>query len=167
MASGSFTGTTNNEYIKPTIVWSSVPNEDTNSSVVTATLKYSRTNTGYTTYGTGTFSLTINGNTKTETKTITITYDSNTVAITHTVTVAHNSDGTKSITISATGGIPSTSFTSTSISKTVTLDTIDRGLMWVRVSGTWRHAQPWVRVSGTWRKAKAYGRISGTWRLGL
>ncbi len=124
--SGTFYGTTNNEYVRPKIVWSATQSVSGNYSTVKATLYYSRTNTGYTTYGTGTFKLTINGNSASVTKKIEITYNSNTVAVTHTVQVGHNSDGTKSITISATGGISGTSFTSTSISATVTLDTIPR-----------------------------------------
>lgn len=126
MASGSFTGTTSSTLITPTITWSSTTNTAGNYSTVTAKLTYSRNNTGYTTYGTWIGSLTINGNTANATKVLTITYNSNTVAITHTVTVNHNSDGAKSITISATGGMESTSLTSTTISKTVALDTIPR-----------------------------------------
>lgn len=124
--SGTFYGTTNNEYVRPKIVWSATQSVSGNYSTVKATLYYSRTNTGYTTYGTGTFKLTINGNSASVTKKIEITYNSNTVAVTRTVQVGHNSDGTKSITISATGGIPGTSFSSTSISATVTLNTIPR-----------------------------------------
>lgn len=126
MANGSFTGTTSNDRIQPKITWSSTPNTAGNYSTVTATLTYSRTNTGYTTGGTWSGSLTINGNKATATKRFNITYNSNTVAITHTVQVAHNSDGKKSITISATGGMDGTTLTSTSISSTVTLDTIPR-----------------------------------------
>lgn len=126
MASGSFTGTTSNDKVEPKITWSGTPNTAGNYSTVKATLTYSRTNTGYTTYGTWSGGLTINGNKVTGSKRIEITYNSNTVAITHTVTVPHNADGSKSITISATGGMPDTSMTSTSISKTVTLDTIPR-----------------------------------------
>lgn len=126
MASGSFTGTTSNDRIQPKITWSSTPNTAGNYSTVTATLTYSRTNTGYTTGGSWSGSLTINGNKATATKRFNITYNSNTVAITHTVQVTHNSDGAKSITISATGGMEGTTLTSTSISATVTLDTIPR-----------------------------------------
>lgn len=126
MASGSFTGATGNQYIKPKITWSSTPNTAGNYSTVTATLTYSRTNTGYTTGGTWSGSLTINGNKTTGTKRINISYNSNTVAITHTVQVDHNADGKKSITISATGSMSGTTLSSTTISDTVTLDTIPR-----------------------------------------
>lgn len=124
--SGTFYGTTGNEYIRPKIVWKATQSVSGNYSTVTATLYYSRTNSGYTTKGTGSFSLTINGNKASASKAVTITYNSNTVAITHKVQVAHNANGSKSITISATGSISGTTLSSTSISDTVTLDTIPR-----------------------------------------
>lgn len=128
MASGSFTGKTSNTYIVPKITWSSVVNTTGNYSDVTATLTYSRTNT----YADGTSgnwsgSITINGVTHTGSKRITITYNSNTQAISNTVRVYHNDNGSKSITIKATGSISGASLTSTTISQTVVLDTIARG----------------------------------------
>jgi len=124
--SGTFYGTTNNENIRPKIVWKATQSLTGNYSTVTATLYYSRTNTGYTTKGTGSFSLTINGNKVSASKYVTLTYNSNTVAITHKVQVSHNANGSKSITISATGSISGTTMSSTTISSTVTLDTIPR-----------------------------------------
>ena len=126
MASGTITGSTGNQYIDAKIVWSSTANNSANTSSVTAALYYKRNNTGYTTYGSGTFSITINGSKKTNTTTITITESAWVKAVEHTVTVSHNSDGSKSIGISSTGSIPSTSLSSTSCSGTVTLDTIPR-----------------------------------------
>lgn len=123
---GSFTGSTSNEYVQPKIVWSAKQSISGNYSNVTATLYYSRTNTGYTTHGTWSGSITINGTQATAKKIIEITYNSNTVAISSTVQVKHNADGKKSITISASGGISGTTMTSTTISSTVTLDTIAR-----------------------------------------
>lgn len=136
MASGNFTGSTNNQYIQPKITWTAAPDTDGNFSTVTATLTYSRTNTGYETYGTWEGWLTINGNKKTASKYLEIAYNSNTVAITHTVKVNHNADGSKNITISAGGGIPGTSFSSTSISKTVALDNIPRASSISGISGS-------------------------------
>lgn len=124
--SGTFYGTTSNQYIKPKIVWSATQSISGNSSTVTATLYYSRTNTGYTTTGNGTFTITINGSSYTLKKRVTLTYNSNTQAVAYTANVAHNADGSKSITIKATGSISGTTLTSTSISSTVTLDTIPR-----------------------------------------
>ena len=123
---GTFYGSTSNQYIQPKIVWKATQSITGNYSTVTATLYYSRTNSGYGTYGTGTFGITINGSTETVTKEITIGYNSNTLAVTHSVKVNHNDDGSKQITISGSGSISGTTFTSTTISSTVTLDTIPR-----------------------------------------
>ena len=57
--SGAFTGTTGNQYIFPTIKWSAVQSQDGNYSDVTATLYYSRSNSGYTTSGTWSGGITI------------------------------------------------------------------------------------------------------------
>lgn len=124
--SGTFYGTTTNAKVKPRIVWSAVQNTAGNYSDVTATLSYSRTNTGYTTAGLWAGSITINGTTKSESRNISVTYNSNTQAITATVRVYHDDYGEKSLTISATGSIGVSSVTATSISATVTLDTIAR-----------------------------------------
>lgn len=124
--SGTFYGTTSNQYIQPKIVWSATQSISGNSSTVTATLYYSRTNKGYTTEGNGSFSITINGVKTTASKRITLTYNSNTQAMSATVNVPHNADGSKSVAISATGSLSGTTLTSTSISSTVTLDTIPR-----------------------------------------
>lgn len=124
--SGSFTGTTNSSVITPKIVWSGVQSVTGNYTDVTATLSYSRTNSGYTTYGTWSGSISINGTKTSGSKYVEITYNSNTATLSVTTRVYHNSDGTKSITISASGGISGTSLQSTTISATVTLTTIPR-----------------------------------------
>lgn len=123
----SFTidGYTSNQYIDARIVWTSLQDNDANTSKVTATLQYRRTNTGYTTDGTGTFSITINGKTTSVTKYLKINTEWVT-AIESTVTVAHDSDGSKSISISGEGSIPGTSLVSTFVSGKVTLPTIPR-----------------------------------------
>lgn len=125
MASGTISGTTNNAGISSKIVWSSVVDVDANTSSVTATLYYKRLN-NYTTYGTGSFTLAIGGTEKTENNYITIKYGEWTKAITLTATVSHTSDGTKSVVISAEGGIDGTTLESTDCSATITLDTIPR-----------------------------------------
>lgn len=126
--SGSFTGTTSNSHVQPKITWSATQSVSGNYSDVTATLTYSRTNSGYTTSGKWNGSITINGTTTSGSSSgqIYITQNSNTFAMSATTRVYHNSDGTKEITISATGTIPAASLSSTSISGTVTLDTIPR-----------------------------------------
>ncbi len=124
--SGTINGSTANQYIDAKIVWSATQSIDGNYSMVTATLYYSRNNTGFTTSGTWNGSITINGTKKTGTSTLSITYNSNTQAITNTVKVPHNNDGTKTITISATGSMPSTTLSSTSVSGSAVLTTIPR-----------------------------------------
>lgn len=125
--SGTITGSTSNQYIDSKIIWSATQSISGNYSTVTATLYYSRNNSGYTTRGTWTGSITINGVTTTgDSKYITITEDSNTVAMTCTQKVNHNADGTKTITISASGKISGTTLESTSLSKSITLNTIPR-----------------------------------------
>lgn len=125
MVSGTFTGTTNNTGITPKVEWSAMPNFNTNTSTVTATLYYERNN-HYTTYGTGSFTLEIDSEKKTESKYIEIFYGQWTEAITLTVEVPHENDGTKSIMIDARGGIDGTTFSWTMCSARVNLDTIPR-----------------------------------------
>lgn len=102
MAGGSFnlnitSGTT---HLKSKINWSSSSNgSSANSSNVTASMVMWRDNSGYTTYGNGTFSITIDGNTNSQNKSYSFTNSESTI-LSHTVTVPHNSDGTKTITIS-------------------------------------------------------------------
>lgn len=124
--SGTIKGTTNNEFVSCKIVWSASQSISGNYTDVTATLSFSRTNTGYTTSGTFTGNLYINGVATAFSKYASITYNSNTVICTATTRVYHNDDGSKSITISATGGRSSPYLGIQSCSATVTLDTIPR-----------------------------------------
>ncbi len=128
MASGSFTGTTGNRFIRAQIVWSSTPNTLNNRSTVTATLYYSKSSSSSAgTYGTIECVLTINGSSKAFDQRIVLDPNDTWVEVgSHTVTVDHTSDGTKSIAISATGGIPGLSFSTTNCSATVILDKIPR-----------------------------------------
>lgn len=126
MAGSTINGTTGNQYIDSCIVWTSTPNNDANTSTVTAALYYKRNNTGFTTSGTGSFSITIAGVKKSASKTMTITGSAWALAMEATVTVSHDADGGKDVTISAAGSIPSTTLSSTSCSDTVSLDTIPR-----------------------------------------
>lgn len=126
MAKGSFNVSTSNKYIKGKVEWSSSTNVSGNYSNVTASLRLSRTNTGYTTWGDGTFYIRINGVTVSNSKSFTIKYNSNTLMVSGTVKVPHNSDGTKSITISAWGSIPGAGLSMSTQSGTAKLDTIPR-----------------------------------------
>lgn len=126
MASGTINGTTANEYISSKIEWSSKADNTNNRSTVTAALYYRRTNSGYTTYGYRYCSITINGVKCSANGAITITEHEWVKAAEGTVTVDHNSDGTKSIDISAEGYVGGTTLKSTSCSGTAKLDSIPR-----------------------------------------
>jgi hypothetical protein len=125
MASGTIYGSTNNEYIDAKIEWSSVADHNLNKSTVTASLWYKRNNSGFITQGTGIFSITVAGATKKETKAVTIT-ENDWVKVVEIVgvVVTHKSDGTRSVAMSASGSIPGTTLSSTSVSDTVQIDTI-------------------------------------------
>lgn len=126
MASGYLNVSTSNGYVSGQIQWSSSTDVNSNTSTVTATLYLNRTNTGYTTYGSGTFYLTINGNQTSNSQQFSISYGSNTVMVSHTVPVSHESDGSKSITISASGSISGAGLSMSTQSCTAVLDTIPR-----------------------------------------
>ena len=126
MAGGTIYGSTGNQYIDAKIVWESIPNNSMNFSSVTAKLYYKRNNTGFKTYGTGSFSITIDGKAQSVSEYLTITESEWVLAMSATKTVSHNNDGKKTITISAAGYISDTTLTSTSCSGRVTLDTIPR-----------------------------------------
>lgn len=126
MASGNIGATSNNTYVVGNLSWSSTTNTAENYSDVYAELRMWRNNSGYTTSGTGTWTIGIDGNNLTESRSVTLTQNSNTLIIATTVRIYHNSDGTKQVYIGANGGIPGTSYTTTSCGATVTLDTIAR-----------------------------------------
>lgn len=153
MASGSFTGTTSNDKIIPKITWSSKQNIEGNYSDVTVTLTYSRTNSGYTTSGRFSGSITIDGTKTTDSldvneAQISITYNSNTFAMKATKRVHHNDDGSKKITISATGSLSGeSSLTYTKISDEVTLDTIPRAATLTSAPNFNDHDNPVIQYS--------------------
>lgn len=130
MASGTITGTTSNKYISAKIEWSSTADTANNKSTVTAKLYYMKSTASTTaTSGVINATITINGNkyTYNSGNSKTLPVDGKWYYITeHEVVVAHNSDGKKSITISATGGMTGSSFTSTSLSGTAVLTDIPR-----------------------------------------
>lgn len=123
MASGVINGTTSNSKIIAKIEWASWLDPYRLQSYVKASLWLKRTNTGYKTYGSGTFTIKIGSQTFKETGTYEI--EDKWVCIMQVEdsdAINHDSDGTKSIKISATGSMPGTSLTSVSCSKTVDLD---------------------------------------------
>lgn len=128
MASGSFTGTTGNKFIKARIEWSSTPDTLKNQSTVTATLYYAKsTNSTAATTGPLECWLTIAGSSQRFSQRITLNPNGAWVKIgSHSVIVDHTPDGSQSVNINATGGIPGLTFSTTNCSATVILDKIPR-----------------------------------------
>ena len=123
---GTIYGTTNNAFIQSAIDWYYESSVEKNSTVILAKLYYRRTNTGYVTGGTGSFTITINGKTVTKSG-VSLEISTGWVeAMSASVEVLHNADGTKSVAISATGSLPPSSLTSTNCGGTVALPTIPR-----------------------------------------
>ena len=126
---GTINGTTSNKYITAKIEWSATQNITNNTSTVTATLYYKKSSdSSERTAGRYSGNISINGvSTTIELDELYLaTDDIWKQAGTATINVEHNTDGSKSITISATGGCPNTTFKSTSLSSIVTLDAIPR-----------------------------------------
>lgn len=166
MASGRIPVETANTYIDGNIIWSSTTNVNNNTSTVTAELRLRRNNTGYTTYGTGTFTIVIDGNSKSNTQYYEITHNSNTLMVKHSVVVPHNDDGKKTITISAYGSIGGTTLSSSSASGKAVLDNIPRFRGVIAVGSKWREfTEGYIVVSGKWRQIiGAYVVVGGKYR---
>lgn len=117
---------TNNDNIKYKItINQNSQNIGANTSNVTVSVRVYRTNTGYTTYGTGTIYCKINGTTYSES----ISSDdkitsSGIVLFSKTLNVGHNADGTKKLTVSA--WISHSQFSSSEQDYSLTLTTIAR-----------------------------------------
>ena len=129
MASGSFIGYTNNQYITPRILWSSTANAATNTSDVTVTFQLMKSSaSSSSTYGTGAWTININETTYNFGPTITIPANGTYITVYQkTVTgIPHNPDGTKRIYIGVSGGISGTSYTTTTLNGNVDFDNIAR-----------------------------------------
>lgn len=123
MASGSFVVSTDHTYVAGVVEWESTADTANNRSKVVVKMKLRRTNTGYTTWGSGEFFVTINGTKKSVNKSFEITSSWQTM-VEATVYVDHNADGKKSITIKWGGDTDV--FNIYDDSENVTLDTIPR-----------------------------------------
>lgn len=121
--SGNFT-TSNDKVVYNITVTESNVNASANTSDVTVSVKFWRTNTGYETYGNGTVYCTIDGTQYSQAVTSSqkIT-NSGIVLFNKKVTIRHNSDGSKSVTVKARINIPSV-VTSNDQGFTVTLTKI-------------------------------------------
>lgn len=125
---GEIEGTTSNKKITAKIIWSATQSIANNQSTITARLYYNKGNATGTTRGTFNGSLSIGGATKKiEGVYFELKPNSGDVLVSeYTVTANHFTDGTRDITLSASGGMNGTTFTSTSCSKSVTLNPIPR-----------------------------------------
>jgi len=125
MATSSAMSTTNDKIKYKVTITQNSQSVANNTSNVTVSVKVYRTNTGYTTYGTGTVYCTINGTQYTEaiTSSDKIT-SSGIVLFTKTLNIAHNADGTK--TLATSTRITHDQFSSSAQSYPQTLTTIPR-----------------------------------------
>ena len=164
---------TNNDNIKYKItVNQNSRNVAGNTSNVTVSVKVYRTNTGYTTYGTGTIYCKINGTTYSEA----ITSDdkitsSGIVLFTKTLNIAHNADGSKVLNTSA--WINHSQFSSSEQSYKVTLTSIPRATTPtvndsdIDLGTSITISMPRATSSFTHTLRYAFGKTSGTIGSGL
>lgn len=169
--SGALSTTNDNIKYKITITQNS-QNVASNTSNVTVSVRFYRTNTGYTTYGTGTVYLKINGTTYSES----VTSDdkitsSGIVLITKTLNIAHNADGTK--TLSTSAWISHSQVDSNEQSYSMTLTTIPRAttptinVASVAMGGSITVSMPRASSSFTHTLKYAFSGTSGTIGTGL
>ena len=125
-ASNHAYGQTSNEYIAVRVVWECEGDIAANESTVVVKLQYKRTNTGYFTYGTGTFSLTVNGQNLSAKKEVNITENEWLTVLTKTLYLSHDENGNLTLSISASGSVPGTTLTSSSVETSVKLYTFPR-----------------------------------------
>lgn len=157
---------TDNTYIKYKIyITENSISVSNNTSSVTVKVKCYRTNTGYTTYGSGTITCTINGTKYTASIDTSDKITSSGIYLfSKTVTIAHNSDGTKTLTVSAS--IDHSRFTASTHSYSHALTTIPRKSSLTAGNGTLNTAQTFTisRASSSFTHTLVYkcGSASGT-----
>ena len=125
MATSSAMSTTNDKIQYKITITQNSQSVANNTSNVTVSVRVYRTNTGYTTYGTGTVYCTINGTQYTEAITSDDKITSSGITLfSKTLNIAHNADGTKTLATSAR--ITHDQFSSSSQSYSQALTTIPR-----------------------------------------
>ena len=125
MATSSALSTTNDKIKYKITITQNSQSVANNTSNVTVSVRVYRTNTGYTTYGTGTVYCTINGTQYTEGITSDDKITSSGITLfSRTLNIAHNADGTKTLATSAR--ITHDQFSSSSQSYSQALTTIPR-----------------------------------------
>jgi hypothetical protein len=81
--------------------------------------------------------------------------------------IKHEDDGKKSYKLSASWVSDNKTYytpASISLSETIELPQINRGLAWVKTGGAWKRAFAWVNVNGTWKRAIPFVNKSGVWK---
>lgn len=167
MASGTINVTVSpNTNITGKILWNSTADAQSNASLVTATLSYTK-KSGSATYGSGKWWIAINGVSKSFSKSISISGGDSVVIGSFSQTVAHEADGSKSITVSASGGIPGTSFESSQGSASVILEQILRGLARIKMGGAWKTGRVYIKQNGQWKIGQLFVKSGGSWKRGV
>lgn len=167
--SGEFTGTTANNYTTAKIVWSATQDKVNNKTTITASLYYTKSSkSNASTGGKWSGTIVIGGYSESFSGIkVTLRPDNSSVLIaTSTQTIDHNTDGTKSVTISATGAISGTTLSSTTISRAVELDTIARASS-ITCSTANIESSPTITISGanlsfTHTVKYRFGTLTGT-----
>lgn len=125
MATSGAMSTTNDKIAYKITITQNSQNITNNTSNVTVSVRVYRTNTGYTTFGTGTVYVTINGTQYTDSITTADKITSSGIVVfTRTLNIAHNADGSKTLATSAR--ITHDQFSSSNQSYSQTLTTIPR-----------------------------------------
>ena len=161
MASGSWTFGTGNSYIQGKVNWSSSSNgSSANSSNISVSVYFRRTNSGYTSYGKVNTHCVINGGSQKDENGFSVSMSNpNTWTLVYAKnwTVGHNSDGSKQINIRVWGN-GNFSIGSYDTNKTVTLDKIPRytsiktwsvaevGKTYAKINWGTAETVDWVRV---------------------
>jgi hypothetical protein len=126
MASGNFVISTNmsGSVTQTNGYWSSTPNYSNNTSTMSVEYYVTKASGFGSTFGSGTFGIKVDGTNYSVSKSLTIPAGPSTTLV-HSVSgivITHNPNGTRSVAISVSGGIPGTSWTTTSGSTTAVLE---------------------------------------------
>lgn len=172
MATSGALSTTNDSIKYKITINQNSQNVSANTSNVTVSVRFYRTNTGYTTYGTGTVYCKINGTTYSASVTSDDKITSGGIVLfTKTLNISHGSDGTKKLTVSA--WISHSQFDSSEQSYSLTLTTIPRAttptidVASVAMGGSITISMPRASSSFTHTLKYTFSGTSGTIGTGL
>lgn len=175
-SSGTIKGAVKNrsQYFSFYIEWSATQNTSGGYSDVTAVAKWSTTNKSYTfdTVGSRDAWIEINGVKSNVSK----VFDCNPwpsngtyTVISKTVRVYHNSDGSKSINISAYADGSASEYGpgASNANGTVILNSLRVGNIYLNTGGAWKKGEAYVNINGAWKKGEAYINVNGTWKKSI